>query len=138
MQVAQAAFVRTDLGVHDLRVLQANAVEGPVLGAEVHLGVGPAHLVELAVLLAGLLHLQRAVADVQRRGDDLQAFWTQGSGPAGKALLELRRHGHDCAVLPRLAVHVSNGANRIVSSAKGHCFSPSYPGGVREKIITLL
>src|SRR5439155_12045380 len=138
VEVAKTAFVRADLGVHDLRILETDTVEGPVLGAEVHLGVGPAHLVELAVLLARLLHLQRAVADVQRRGDDLQAFRTQGSGPAGKALLKLRWHRHDCAVLPRLAVHVSNGANRIVSSTKGHCFSPSYPGGVRQKIITLL
>src|SRR5256886_17210758 len=70
--------------------------------------------------LAGLLHLQRAVADVQRRGDDLQALRTQRSGPAGKAFLELRWHGHDGTVLPRLTVHVSDGANRIVGSAKGH------------------
>src|SRR5205807_9841628 len=134
----ETEFVRTDRGVHELRLVETGTVEGPVLGAEVHLGVGPAHLVELAVLLAGHLHLQRAVADVQRRGDDLQALRTERAGPAGKALLELRWHCHDRAVLPRFAVHVSDGANRIVGSAKGHGFSPSYPGGVREKIITLL
>src|SRR5204863_217783 len=110
--VTQAAFVGTDLGVHDLRVLQANAVERPVLGAEVHLGVGPAHLVELAVLLAGLLHLQRAVADVQRRGDDLQALRTQGSGPSGATTF------HPCSLSSSSRVAGNRASGRRTSSSE--------------------
>src|SRR5205814_10334685 len=104
-------FVGADLRIADLGVLEADAVEGPVLRAEVHLRVGPAHLVEFAVLLARLLHLEGAVADVEGGGDDLQAFRAERSGPAREALLQLRWHGDHGAVLPRLAVHVSNGAD---------------------------
>src|SRR5216117_2535503 len=87
---------------------------------EVHLRVGPAHLVEFAVLLARLLHLEGAVADVEGGGDDLQAFRAERSGPARKPLLQLRWHGDHGAVLPRLAVHVSNGADGIVGPTERH------------------
>ncbi len=117
VEVAETALIGTHLRVDDGWVVDPNAVEGPVLRPQVHLRIGPTDLVELAMLPARLLHLERAVADVQGRGNDLETFRAQGSRSAGKSLLELRGHRHDRVVLSRFPVHVPDRADRVVRAA---------------------
>src|SRR3990170_5039581 len=120
VKVAQAALVRAYLRVRDLRVRDADAVERPVLRLQVQFRVGPADLLELPVLLARLLHHERAVVDVQRRGDDLQALRAQGARPARESLLQLRGHRDHRVFLPGLVVHLPDEAYAVIGSAKGH------------------
>ncbi len=104
VEVAEAALVGADGGVGDLRVGDAHPVVGPGFGLQVQVDVRPAHLVELAVLLARLPHHQLPVLLVEGGGDDGDAFGTQGARAPREALVQLGRHGDHGVLFPGLLV----------------------------------
>ncbi len=77
VELTKAAVQRADLGICDLRVVNAVTIEGPLLGSHIHVEIRPDHVLERPVVVTRLSHLQCSVVLEQLGRDDLLALRTK-------------------------------------------------------------